>query len=196
MSKVVVVKGKEHEAMVRRGLSELRIAPGRKKIVIKPNLIDNRPYPVTTNAKTVEGIVKYFIDKADEIIIAEGSGWCSEGTLEAFVHQGYMELAKKYNIKLTDLNEDEYEIIENPDAMILKKFELPRTLKDSYLISAPVLKRHSICKVTLSLKNMIGASILSDKGRFHFLGIDESIVDIVLREMSAWNLNISQKGSG
>jgi uncharacterized protein (DUF362 family) len=51
------------------------------------------------------------------------------------------------------------------------------TLKNAYLISAAVLKGHSTTKVTLSLKNMLGAPIGS-KGRFHRFGINNSIVDI------------------
>jgi uncharacterized protein (DUF362 family) len=52
-------------------------------------------------------------------------------------------------------------------------------LKSSFLISAAVLKRHSMAKVTLSLKNMMGASI-GKKARFHFLGLNKNIVDITL----------------
>jgi uncharacterized protein (DUF362 family) len=148
-------------------------------VVIKPNLIINRPYPVTTSPKTVECIVNYFKEKAKEIIIAEGSGMCRGGTNKAFLDLGYSELAEKSGIKLVDLNVDDYEIRKNPEALRLKEFKFPLTLKNSFLISAAVLKRHSMAKVTLSLKNMMGASI-GKKARFHFLGINKSIVDINL----------------
>ncbi|MDI6654818.1 MAG: DUF362 domain-containing protein, partial [Candidatus Hydrothermarchaeota archaeon] len=88
--------------MVLQGLRKLNI-PAQRKIVIKPNLIDNRPYPVTTSPKTVEGILEYFKGKAKEIIIAEGSGWCREGTNKAFEDLGYAELAERYGVKLVDL---------------------------------------------------------------------------------------------
>lgn len=178
-SKVIIVKGSDRERMVENGLKALEINPYKEKVVIKPNLITNRPYPVTTSPKTVECIVDYFKGKAKEIFIAEGSGMCRGGTNKAFLDLGYSELAEKSGIKLVDLNEDDYEIRKNPEALKLKEFKFPLTLKNSFLISAAVLKRHSMAKVTLSLKNMMGASI-GKKARFHLLGINKSIVDINL----------------
>ncbi|MDI6654670.1 MAG: DUF362 domain-containing protein, partial [Candidatus Hydrothermarchaeota archaeon] len=81
---------------------------------------------------------------------------------------------------LVDLNTDEYVMRRTKKAFVLKEFEFPLTLKNSFLISVPVLKKHSITKVTLSLKNMLGATVGKDKGRFHRLGINECIVDINL----------------
>ncbi len=178
-SRVIVVKGSDREIMVENGLKALEINPYKEKVVIKPNLITNRPYPVTTPPKTVECIVNYFKGKAKEIFIAEGAGMCRGGTNKAFLDLGYSELAEKSGIKLVDLNDDDYEIRKNPDALKLKEFKFPLTLKNSFLISAAVLKRHSMAKVTLSLKNMLGASI-GMKAKFHLLGINKSIVDINL----------------
>ncbi|RZN38815.1 MAG: DUF362 domain-containing protein [Methanophagales archaeon ANME-1-THS] len=177
MTNVVIVKGSNRETMVAQGLHALGINPCQEKVVIKPNLIINRPYPVTTAPKTVESLITYFVGRAKEILIAEGSGMCRGGTMKAFLDLGYLELAERYGIRLVDLNEDEYELMENPEAMRLKEFKVPRTLKNSFLISAAVLKRHSMTKVSLSLKNMMGASI-GRKARFHFLGLTKSIVDI------------------
>lgn len=179
MSKVVMVKGSTRGSMVARGLHALAIDPYQEKVVIKPNLIINRPYPVTTAPETVECLITYFKGKAKEIIIAEGSGMCRGGTMKAFLDLGYLDLADRYGIPVVDLNEDEYELIENPQALRLKEFKVPRTVRNSFLISAAVLKRHSMTKVSLSLKNMMGASI-GRKARFHLLGLTKSIVDINL----------------
>jgi uncharacterized protein (DUF362 family) len=179
MPKVILVKGNDREIMVEKGLNVLGVNPYKGKVVIKPNLIINRPYPVTTSPKTVEYLGNYFRGKAKEIIVAEGSGMCRGGTNKAFLDLGYFELAEKNGIKLVDLNVDDYEIRKNPEALRLKEFKFPLTLKNSFLISAAVLKRHSMAKVTLSLKNMMGASI-GKKARFHFLGLNKSIVDINL----------------
>ncbi|MFQ6080687.1 MAG: DUF362 domain-containing protein [Candidatus Bathyarchaeia archaeon] len=178
MSKVIIVKGNDAGVMVSRGLSELDVRPHKGKVVIKPNLIVNRPYPTTTSAETVEAIARYCKRFGKDLVIAEGSGWTN--TYEAFRDQGYLEVAEKHGVKLVDLNRDRYERRRNPQAMVLKEFEFPSTLRNSYIISAAVLKVHSITTVTLSLKNMLGATIGRDKGRFHDYGINESIVDINL----------------
>ena len=178
MSKVIIVRGNNAAVMVSKGLSELDVRLHKEKVVIKPNLIVNRPYPTTTPAETVEAIARYCKRLGKDVVIAEGSGWTN--TYEAFRDQGYLEVAEKHGVKLVDLNKDRYEMRRNPQAIVLKEFEFPLTLRDSYLISAAVLKVHSITTVTLSLKNMLGATIGRDKGRFHDYGINESIVDINL----------------
>ncbi len=176
MQKVVVVRGENPAAMVQKGLDELGVKVLRKKIVIKPNLIANRPHPVTTPVETIEALVRYFLGGGNEIIIAEGSGFGDTNTI--YRDRGYAQLAERCRVKLVDLNSDDFEVLEDPNASVLKRFEFPSTLRGAYLISAAVLKQHSIAQVTLSLKNMLGATIGRDKGRFHRLGVDESIVDI------------------
>jgi len=174
---VVVVKGDRPERAVPLALKELDIKVRGRSVVIKPNLIANRPYPVTTPPDTVGALLDYFRE-GNELIVAEGSGFGD--TREIFRDRGYERLAERYGARLVDLNRDEFEVVELPKAKVLRRFELPLTLKGAYLISAAVLKRHSIARVTLSVKNMLGATIGRDKGRFHRLGIDESIVDICL----------------
>jgi len=187
MSKVVTVKGDDPYAMIRQGLGVLGIKGIKeKKIVIKPNLITSKPFPITTPIETVDAIIGYIngMSKDDKnIIVAEGSGWGE--TYDILKMLGYPNLLEKYkNVKLVDLNTDSFEFVENQKSYVLKKFEFVQTLKDAYIISAAVLKRHSSTKVTLSLKNMLGATLgekssaVSKKGRFH-KRLSESIVDIV-----------------
>jgi uncharacterized protein (DUF362 family) len=175
-SLVVIVRGEKPEKMVPKGLGQLDIKIPQEKIVIKPNLIANQPYPTTTSSKTVEAIIKNLKKFKKEIIIAEGAGWTD--TYAAYRDQGYQQIAEKYGVKLVDLNIDRVQIVENPKAIILKVHELPLTLKDAFIVSAAVLKVHSQTGVTLSLKNMLGATIGGHKGRYHRRGIHESIVDI------------------
>ena len=183
MSKVVLTHGRDSEAMVSKALDELGISPRRERVVIKPNLIINRPPPVTTPADAVEAIIKYFAGGSKEIIIAEGSGWGETG--DAFRDLGYEEVARRYGVQLVDLNQDRYEIRRSKQTMVLNEIEFPLTLIDCYLISVATLKTHSLTKITLSLKNMLGATIgeriaAAKKRRFHRLGLDESIIDLAL----------------
>jgi uncharacterized protein (DUF362 family) len=175
---VIVVRGNDPERMVTVGLREFNPKIPQTKIVIKPNLIANKPYPTTTSPKTVEAIIKNLKKHSKEMIIAEGSGWAD--TNKAYRDLGYKQVAEKYGVKLVDLNNDQYEKLRNPQASVLKEYEFPLTLKDCYLVSAAVLKVHGEAGVTLSLKNMLGATIGGSKGRFHSKGIHQSIVDINL----------------
>lgn len=183
MSKVVLAHGRDTEVMVSKALDEIGLSPRRERIVIKPNLIINRPPPVTTSAEAVEAIVKYCARGSKEIVIAEGSGWGETG--DAFRDLAYEKVASRHGVQLVDLNQDRYEIQRSEQAMVLHEIEFPSTLIDCYLISAASLKTHSSTKITLSLKNTLGATIgervaTGKKRRFHRLGLDGSIVDLAL----------------
>lgn len=180
MSKVVVVRGDDPYRAVREGLKFFK--PLRGKVVLKPNLINAEPPPTTTPVETVEALAEHYLEEGCEVIVAEGSGWSE--TFEAYERLGYLRLAEKYGIKLVDLNNDEFEVVKDGRAAFLKEFELPLTLKGAYIISVPILKEHSITRVSLSLKNMLGATLgergkVAKKGRFHE-SLDESIVDVNL----------------
>ena len=181
MSRVVVVKGMDPFNMVRRGLSHFN-PPSTRRVVLKPNLIVDEPPPTTTPREAIEALTACFLDAGCEVVIAEGSGWCE--TFKAYEKLSYLKLKDKYGVELVDLNNDGFEVLRNPNALFLKEFELPLTLKDAYVVSVPVLKEHSLTKVTLSLKNMLGATLgerarVAKKGRFH-RRLDESIVDVNL----------------
>jgi len=181
LSKVIVVKGEHPEQMIPKALDYFE-KPQQRRIILKPNLINSSPPPTTTPCKTIKAIAEYFY-KEFEVIIAEGTGWGD--TSEAYQALGYSEIAREYNLKLVDLNEDEYEIRRNPEASFVKEFEFPLTLENAYIISVPILKTHSLTTVTLSLKNMLGATLgdktsaVFRKGRFH-RKLDESIIDLNL----------------
>lgn len=181
MSKVVVVRGRDPYIMVEKALRYF-VKPSVRRVVLKPNLILAEPPPTTTPCDIVEALVKYYLRDGFEVVVAEGSGWCD--TFEAYRRLGYLGLREKYGVKLVDINNDDFEVVRNLNAFFLKEFEFPLTLKNAYIVSVPILKEHSITKVTLSLKNMLGATIgerarVAKKGRFH-RKLDESIVDINL----------------
>ncbi len=175
-SRVVVVEGENARQMILKGLRYFPY-PSKKKVVLKPNLITSQPPPTTTPPDVVEALVEYYQMMDYEVVVAEGSGWAE--TEHAYEVLGYTKIAEKHGIKLVDLNKDQYEIKEDTEALVLKRFEFPLTLKDSYIVSIPILKEHSITTVTLSLKNMLGATV-GEKGRFHRSGLDKNIVDINL----------------
>ncbi len=181
LPKVIVVENYNAEAAIHKGLSFFD-KPLKQKVVIKPNLITCMPPPTTTPIDLIEALVKHYLDVGCEVVVAEGSGWSE--TFEAYRKLGYLKLSEKYGVKLVDLNNDDFELKENPKAFFLKKFEFPLTLKNAYIVSAPIMKEHSITHVTLSLKNMLGATLgekakLAKKGRFHE-SLNESIVDVNL----------------
>jgi uncharacterized protein (DUF362 family) len=192
MAKISEVKFKNYTESVKEALDLIgasSIIAQQNKIIIKPNLVTDKPPPCTTDVRCVEAIVKYckIYSPNANIIIAEGSGGCN--TNLAFSSLGYMELAQRYNLKLIDVDsEKEIITLENPKAKVLKKLHIPKVLTSGFLISVPVLKDHSLQKTTLSLKNLIGfmpakyyAGFWSyKKSQVHNMDTDRAIVDLNL----------------
>ncbi len=132
--------------------------PNDKTIILKPNVVQDLKPPITTPFEFVEEII-VFLQKnvSNKIIIAEGAGDPSYTTFYPFETLGYTKLAEKYNIELIDLNEEELVLLKNDSAVKYKEMYLPKIVMDNYIISIPVLKAHSLAKVTLTMKNMMGA---------------------------------------
>ncbi len=131
----------------------------QKRILIKPNLVNASPPPITFPAGLAEELVLAIRERCDaEIVIAEGSGDRTLSTGEIFMQLGYRHLAARLGVELIDLNEAPLRRLEKEGCAVFPEMHLPDILFDSYVISAPVLKAHSLADVTVSMKNMIGCA--------------------------------------
>lgn len=161
-----------------------KIIKEKKRIILKPNLTLCKAFPTTTDSKFVEEIIKYIkkYNKKAEIIIAEGSG--GDKTDKCFKKLGYEELSKKYKVLLLDLNEAETKKIKSEKFKKFSFIEYPKALLTGFVISLPVLKEHTTAKVTISLKNMLGAFPKQEdadwKTSMHKWPIEYSIHDILV----------------
>jgi uncharacterized protein (DUF362 family) len=129
-----------------------------KRILLKPNLVEPKKPPITTPVGLVEALVDYILAKQPhlEIIIGEGCGSATNNTMQIFEALGYNELAARKGISLLDLNEASLIHKRNGNCSRLPEIYLPETVYESFLLSVPVLKAHSLAGVTLTMKNMIG----------------------------------------
>jgi uncharacterized protein (DUF362 family) len=152
-----------------------RILRFQKKVVIKPNLVNTSPPPVTTPVQLVASIAKYVKTVSNaETFIAEGCGAPLYNTHRPFRKLGYTDLAKSNGTVLVDLNHAETTELTDHRCRVFPRFMMPRLVMDSFIISVPVLKKHSLARVTLTLKNMLGCAppdhyggFVWKKSRFH-----------------------------
>lgn len=182
MSRVAIVRGTNPiettvKSLVMIGADVDGILSVKKPVLIKPNYI-NSQHPstgITTDARVVEGVVKFLRErKVEEIIIGEGSGWVD--TVHAFKVAGIDAVAKRWGVKLVDLNKDEFVEVNPPNPLSLKQVRVAKTSLESIIISVPKLKVHGSATVTLSLKNMMGA--LASKGIMHNGQLSRNIADL------------------
>ncbi len=186
MPNVAIVKGENPvettvnalkliEADIEHALAE----SGKKQILIKPNYINSK-HPstgITTDSRVIEGVVKFLKtgNVTRDVVIGEGSGFAD--TFQAFRTAGVDAVADRWDVKLVDLNKDEFVEVQVPDPLSLKRVKVAKTAWESAIVSVPKLKPHRIATVTLSLKNMMGA--LASKGSMHRgTSLSENIADL------------------
>jgi len=205
MSQVARVKFVDYNSSIARALELIGaggLLPQDGLVIIKPNLTNSSPPPVTTSVAAVEAVYNYCraYTKA-EIAIGDGCG--SGRTTEVFAALGYTELAKKYGIELIDFNEAETVLLENTNAFVLKQFHMPRIVQGAFVISLPVLKDHSFTKTTIAMKNMFGIAPGKyyagswNKSKLHSPSTDKCVVDVCLYkkpDLSVVDASVALKG--
>ena len=147
MSTVAKVKFTDYQTSIALALDLINapaVLPQKGLIIIKPNLTNSSPPPVTTSVYAVEALYNYCKahTKAD-IVIADGCG--SGKTPQIFKALGYSDLADKYGLRLIDLNVAETITLKNDNALLLKEFHylldqalIPRGCPEHLL---PIAKR-------------------------------------------------------
>jgi len=206
MSVVAQVQFTCYEHSIEKALDLLGAAerlPRQGPIILKPNLTNSAPPPVTTGVRAIEAVYRYCrAHTTAEILIGEGAG--SGRTHEVYAALGYTDFANREGLRLVDFNEAETVELHNPDALYWKTFHLPRIALEAFLISVPVLKDHSFTKTTIAMKNMFGLAPARhyggtwNKAKLHSPSTDDAVVDICLYkkpDLSVVDASVALTGS-
>jgi len=154
-------------------------------IIVKPNLTNADPPPVTTHVDAAAAVVTYCRAHTDaELAIGEG---CGSGTTAAtFRANGYTDLANRRGLGLIDFNRDPVVCLKRADTLQLREFYLPQVATNAFIISLPVLKDHCFTGTTVAMKNMFGLAPAPyyegswNKSRLHSPSTAASVVDVCL----------------
>jgi uncharacterized protein (DUF362 family) len=177
--------------------------PREGPIILKPNLTNSSPPPVTTSGRAIEAVYRYCRAHTQApILIGEGAG--SGRTCDVYAALGYTEFAQREGLRLVDFNEAETVELRNPEALQWKTFHLPRIALEAFIISVPVLKDHSFTKTTIAMKNMFGLASARhyagawNKAKLHSPSTDDSVVDVCLYkkpDLSVVDASVALTGS-
>lgn len=171
--------------IMRRILSEHRVAVSGKNVLLKPNLIEFNPgTPINTHPVFVASAAEAFQALgARSVRIAEGPGH-RRPTLDMAEAAGFFAAIPKFEKQFTDLNVDDVTRIKLSSPFSkLSELYLPNTaLGCDLLVSLPKMKTHHWVGATLSMKNLFGlvpGNVYGwPKNPLHWAGIDESITDL------------------
>lgn len=126
-------------------------------ILIKPNLVNATPHPVTTHPDSCAAVIDYIRSfSGADIVIAEGCGDAGRETPAVFTALGYESVAERKGVALLDLNHAP--LVKKTDARcpVFPEIYLPEIAFTHFIVSVPVLKAHSLSTITGTLKNMMG----------------------------------------
>jgi len=172
------------EALLMDGLRLFPLNAAGRRVLLKPNLVEDLPGPVNTNAKIIGAAARCFLRLgAAKVVVGEAPGHQRDTELVVQAANLKPHLADR-RIDFVDLNRDELARLKlKADYSGLGELWLPRTVLDSdFIVSMPKVKTHHWGGVTLSLKNMFGIvpgmKYGWPKNLLHWHGIHECILDI------------------
>jgi len=151
------------------------------RVMIKPNLVVSRTEwaGVLTDPRVVEALVIDLKKRGvQRITVGDGSGMGSSAA-KALKICGYHELAKRYDLRLVDLEQDRF--IEKKvavDGPFTRLKIAASVMECDFLINVPLMKAHMMTLITCSLKNLKGTMPRAMKTRFHSVNLHHAIAQL------------------
>ncbi|MCL4694224.1 MAG: DUF362 domain-containing protein, partial [Candidatus Hydrogenedentes bacterium] len=151
---------KRIEPQIRAGLAT------KKRIIIKPNLVNTENQLCATHAECLEGMLDFLRSVTDmEIAVAETSA--NGPTPDGYHNYGYPALEQKYRAQFLDIDDLPWEkvyLINERHHAVPVRYSSYLMDPDAYVISTAPFKTHDRAVVTLGIKNLTVGGILKDKG--------------------------------
>lgn len=180
---LVVVRGGEPEAMVRRALESLggmgRFVPAGAKVVIKPNICNaynTYEYASTTNPWVVGALVKLCLEAgaASATVFDFPFGGTAE---KSYDQSGIREQVEAAGGRMEVMSRLKFTPVSIPGGLALKDtLAYQDALQADVLINVPIAKQHGSARLTLGMKNMMG--LVQDRNALHHIGLHQAIADL------------------
>ena len=159
---VVLIHGDHPAEMLSEGLAVLggldRLGVAGRRVLIKPNVVNDRPPPSTTSPEVIAAAVATMQEAgAADVTVADSSGMLrfpTSGNLEATGIQGTVT---RLGSRLLALENEPWVSVEPPGALLEPRVLVSKAVYDSeVLINLPVVKTHRFAHYSCSLKNVVG----------------------------------------
>jgi uncharacterized protein (DUF362 family) len=182
---LVVARAGEPEALVRRALAALGgmekfVSPGQD-VIVKPNICvayHTYEYAATTNPWVVGAIVKLALEagaRRVRVMDAPFGGTAEEG----YVKSGIREQVEAAGGQMEFMPGFKYVTTEIPRALDLHSTDIfGDILKADVVINVPIAKHHSLAKLTLGMKNLMG--VIRDRQAMH-VNLGQRLADLTSR---------------
>ncbi|HET8580391.1 MAG TPA: DUF362 domain-containing protein [Nitrospiraceae bacterium] len=159
---VAMVHGQDPTAMLRVGLELIggikRLGLRGKRVLIKPNIVNDRPPPTTTSPSVITAVVRVIREaEAAEVVVADSSGIIRFPTSNNLVTTGVRSAAEAVGARVMALEDEPWVRVEPAGAKSLPRFYVSKPVYDAdAFINLPVVKTHRFAHYSCSLKNLVG----------------------------------------
>ena len=159
---VAIVHGQDPSAALRAGLEMLggldRLALRGKRVLIKPNVVNDRPPPSTTSPQVIAAVVQRVREAgAGEVLVADSSGMIRFPTTDNLAATGVRAAAEQAGAQVLALEDEPWVRVEPAKAKSLPRFYVSKPVYAAdVFINLPVVKTHRFAHYSCSLKNLVG----------------------------------------
>lgn len=177
---VVVVKGGNVGAMVRAGLKALgglgAFVRKGDRVLVKPNMAwDRSPeLAANTNPEVVAALVRACLDAgAKEVVVFDHS---CEDPRRVYKGSGIADAARAAGARVPYPDPGRFKKV-RIRGEVLKEWEVWQdALEVDIIINCPILKHHSLARLTMGMKNLMGL-VGDPRSRLHWR-LDEALSDL------------------
>jgi len=205
MSRVSIVEGEEPEDMISEALDLLggidKFIKSGDIVFIKPNVCGGvvGKRGSYTSPEVIAGLIELIKKKSSRIIVGEADSEMYDAD-RMLSETGIRKAAEDSGAEVVNLSKGEMVKKVVPGAHLLKEFKISEAVAEAdKIISVPVAKAHSSTDITLSLKCMFGALPEKHKAKYHKLGINRVITDVVKAfppQLSVVDATVGMEGEG
>jgi uncharacterized protein (DUF362 family) len=169
---LVVARGGEPQVMVERALAAIggmeRFVPKGGWVIIKPNICNSYhgyEYASTTNPWVVAALVRLCLGAGAKKVQVMDSPFGGTAA-NAYVSSGIAEQVGLAGGEMIDMPGFKFKEVAVKDPVKLKScFIYEDVFKADLVINVPIAKTHSLAKLTLGMKNMMG--LIQNREYFH-----------------------------
>ena len=177
---------------------------GAKIAILKPNFVAGRSAETgsTTSFTLLKAVAEEVRACGAEPVLCETPG--TEFDRDAtYTILGVEQFCRENNIRILRVDPEggaeDWMELRPVGAKRLRRFRVPRILREARLINLPVLKTHVVSTMTLGMKNPMGILPRPDRRAMHTFGIDQCIVDMnrgIKPDLTIVDGSVGQDGEG
>ncbi len=172
-SLVGIARHESTEQAVRQAIaltSGLGFISSGDTVLLKVNVNEGDPYPLSTNPEVVAAVIKLaFEHGADRVIVADKSNPMFLPTVSSMERAGIYQPAIEAGAEVTDLDVNGYTLV-NPEGAVNwpDGFRIPTLFEEvDHVINIPACKDHLMANYTMALKNWMGVIPQSERMYAH-----------------------------